>query len=85
MTQDLAIFMNSLRAVFHMGPLYHDGRGDARDKEDATWLPAFRETGHVPSRRGGSDGPGRQHSPTESRASHIRKSLVWNWHGEQRP
>lgn len=46
MNQD-AVFMNSLRAVFRMQPLYQDGRSLSGVREEETWMPTLHESNHV--------------------------------------
>lgn len=68
----LADFMNSLRAVFGMGPLY-----PRRNEQERDWLPAFQERGQVTLDPGGGgiamrDGDG-----------HAIKRFRWNWKPER--
>jgi hypothetical protein len=73
-----APFINSLRAVFRMPPLYPDGRGRVRE-QTGDWMPGFREVNRTQSR--GSEGSDLKPDAGEPAP---RRSLVWNWKHEER-
>lgn len=78
MNQDAA-FMNSLRAVFRMQPLYPDGRGRVREQL-GSWMPGFREVSHTQAKGSNEGGDFKQSAPEPA----VRRSLIWNWKHEER-